>query len=182
MGLYLGLSSRIVFYGFHLAGHFVSTEMGLQTSTLITPADSVPVPIPGAVLNMLAIMLFLSLDIHHMLFLAFQRTFDVLPIGSAVIQNAMFQDLTFRAGRMFQLGVLIAAPSIAISFLISIVLMMLGRAVPQMNIFFESFTIRLLTGLIVFGVAIGLASQRIADELRTLPQNMVEAGRLLSGQ
>ena len=181
MGLYLGLSSRIVFYGFQLAGHFVSTEMGLQTSTLVTPADSVPVPIPAAVLNMLALMLFITLDIHHMLFLVFQRTYDVLPIGGGVLQDAIFHDLALRAGRMFQLGVLIAAPSIAVSFLLSIVLMMLGRAVPQMNIFFESFTIRLLSGLIVFGVGIGLASQRIADELRNLPQNLIEAGRLLSG-
>ena len=125
--------------------------MGLQTSTLITPADSIPVAIPAAVLNMLAIMLFLSLDIHHMLILTFQRTYDVLPIGGAVLSNPLFDDMTLRAGRLFLLGVQIAAPLIAISFLLNVVLMMLGRAVPQMNIFFESFTIRLMSGLIVFG-------------------------------
>ncbi|MDA1276086.1 MAG: flagellar biosynthetic protein FliR [Verrucomicrobia bacterium] len=181
-GLYLGLSTRLVFFGVQLAGHFISTEMGLQTSTLITPADSVPVAIPAAVLNMLAIMLFLSLDIHHMLILTFQRTYELLPIGGGVLSNPVFDDLTVRIGKLFLLGVQIAAPLIAVSFLLSVVLMMLGRAVPQMNIFFESFTIRLLSGLIVFGVSIGLASQRIADELRRLPQNLLEAGRLLSGQ
>jgi flagellar biosynthesis protein FliR len=160
IGLYLSMSTRLIFYGIQLAGHFMSTEMGLQTSTLITPADSIPVAIPAAVLNMLAIMLFLSLDIHHMLILTFQRTYDVLPIGGAVLSNPLFDDMTLRAGRL---------------------LMMLGRAVPQMNIFFESFTIRLMSGLIVFGVSISLASQRIADELRRLPQNLIEAGRLLSG-
>ncbi|MCF7762472.1 MAG: flagellar biosynthetic protein FliR [Verrucomicrobia bacterium] len=181
IGLYLSMSTRLIFYGIQLAGHFMSTEMGLQTSTLITPADSIPVAIPAAVLNMLAIMLFLSLDIHHMLILTFQRTYDVLPIGGAVLSNPLFDDMTLRAGRLFLLGVQIAAPLIAISFLLNVVLMMLGRAVPQMNIFFESFTIRLMSGLIVFGVSISLASQRIADELRRLPQNLIEAGRLLSG-
>lgn len=181
VGLFMGFVSRFIFYAVQLAGHFVSTEIGLQTSTILTPTDSVPVDVPAAVLNLLAMMLFLSLDVHHVLIIAFQQTYDVLPMGTGQLRNSLFDDITLRVGKIFLLAVQIASPLMAVGFLVSIVLMMLGRAVPQMNIFFESFTVRLLTGMIVFGFSLNLAAQRVSDFLRRVPQDVFEVVRLLSG-
>lgn len=179
IGIFLGGICRMVFYTVQLAGYFISTEIGLQTSTLIVPTDSVPVDVPGAVLNLLAMMLFLSLDVHHSLMIAFQQSYAALPIGGGVLSNELFDDFTARVARIFLLAVQIAAPLLAISFLISVVMMMLGRAVPQMNVFFESFSIRLLAGLIVFGFTLSLMAERIADYLKRVPQDMIEVVRLL---
>lgn len=181
LGLFLGFVCRFIFYGVQLAGHFVSTEIGLQTSTLITPTDSVPVDVPAAVLNLLAMMLFLSLDVHHLLIIGFQQTYDILPIGGGGLSNVLFDNITLRIGKIFMLGVQIAAPLMAVGFLVSTVLMMLGRAVPQMNIFFESFTMRLLAGMVVFGFTLKLTSQHVANFLRKVPQDVIEVSRLLGG-
>jgi flagellar biosynthetic protein FliR len=181
IGIFLGFICRLVFYAVQIGGHFISTEIGLQTSTLITPTDAVPVDVPGAVLNLLAMMLFLSLDVHHTLIIAFQQSYLVLPIGGGGLTDALYHDLTWRVGRVFLLSVQIAAPLIAIGFLLSTILMMLGRAVPQMNIFFESFTIRLLAGMIVFGLSLTLAAQRMADYMRRVPHDVLEVGKLLGG-
>jgi flagellar biosynthetic protein FliR len=181
LGLFLGFICRFVFYAVQIAGHFISTEIGLQTSTLITPTDAVPVDVPGAVLNLLAMMMFLSLDVHHSLIIAFQQSYLVLPIAGGGLKDALFHDLTLRISRLLLLSVQIAAPLIAVGFLLSVILMMLGRAVPQMNIFFESFTLRLLAGMLVFGFSLTLAAQRIADYLRRVPQDVLEVGKLLGG-
>lgn len=181
VGLFLGFVSRLIFYCVQLTGHFVSTEIGLQTSTLITPVDSVPVDVPGAVLNLLAMMLFLSLDVHHTLIVAFEQTFQAVPFGSGRLSNALFDDFTVRIAEIIMLSVQMAAPLMAISFLLGVVMMMLGRAVPQMNIFFESFTIRLLAGLVVFGFSLNLMAQRISDFLKRVPQHVLEVGQILGG-
>lgn len=181
LGLFLGFVCRLIFYAVQLAGHFISTEIGLQTSTIITPTDPVPVDVPAAVLNLLAMMLFLSLDVHHILIIAFQQTYDILPIGGGGLSNALFDNITLRIGKIFILAVQIAAPLMAVGFLVSIVLMMLGRAVPQMNIFFESFTIRLLAGMVVFGFTLNLTAQHVANFLRKVPQDVFEVGRLVGG-
>jgi len=181
LGIFLGFICRLFVYVVQLAGTFISTEIGLQTSTLITP-DGVSVDVPAAVLNLLAMMLFLSLDVHHILISVFQQTYVVLPIGSGGLTDELFDDLTLRAGKIFLLAVQIAAPLIAVSFLIGVVLMMLGRAVPQMNIFFESFTIRLFAGLVVFGFSISLAAQHLSDYLRHIPRDLLEVARLLSAK
>ncbi|MBM3840953.1 MAG: flagellar biosynthetic protein FliR [Verrucomicrobia bacterium] len=181
LGLFMGYICRFVFYAVQLAGHFISTEIGLQTSTVITPTDSVPVDVPAAVLNLLAMMLFLSLDMHHIMIMAFQQTYAILPIGGGRLSDALFDNVTLRIGKIFILAVLIAAPLMAIGFLVSVVLMMLGRAVPQMNIFFESFTIRLLAGMVVFGFTLNLTAQHVANFLRKVPQDIFEVGRLVGG-
>jgi flagellar biosynthetic protein FliR len=178
-GLLLSYVTRMMFYGIQLAGTLISTELGLQTSTLITPVDSVPVDVPAAVLNLLAMMLLLSLDIHHYLIAAFQQSFIVMPIGRGGLTEALFDDLTLRIGKVFLLGVQIASPLMAVGFLISFVMMMLGRAVPQMNIFFESFTVRLLGGLSLFGMTLTLGAQRISDYLKRLPEDIVAVSKLV---
>ncbi len=181
LGLFLGLICRIYFYAVQLAGNFISTDIGLQTATLITP-DGAEVDVPAAVLNLLATMLFLSLDMHHVLISAFQQTYSVLPIGSGGLSIALYDDFIYRVGRIFLLAVQIAAPLMAVSFLLGVVMMMMGRAVPQMNIFFESFTIKLLAGLIVFGFSLNLMAQLISDNLKKVPQDIIEVSRLLGGQ
>ena len=181
LGMFMGYLCRLVFYAVQLAGHFVSTEIGLQTSTVITPTDSVPVDVPAAVLNLLAMMLFLSLDVHHTLIIAFQQSYDILPISGGALSNTLFDNITLRVGKIFMLAVQIAAPLMAVGFLVSVVLMMLGRAVPQMNIFFESFTMRLLAGMMVFGFTMKLASHRVSDFLLKIPQGILEAAKLLGG-
>lgn len=179
VGLFLGFIVRLLFYCLQLAGHLISTEIGLQTSTLITPVDSVPVQVPGAVLNLLAMMLFLSLDIHHWVILAFEKAYQIVPLGGARLSNALFDDVTLRTAQIFLLAVQLAAPLMAVGFLVAVIMAMLGRAVPQMNVFFESFTIRLLAGMIVFGFAINLAAQRISDFLKQVPTHMLEVAQLL---
>ena len=179
VGLLLGGIVRLLFYALQLSGHFISTEIGLQTSTILTPTDAVPVEVPGAVLNLLGMMLFLSMDMHHAMMIAFQQSYIVLPIGGGGMSNALFDDLTIRTSRIILLSVQIAAPIIAVGFLVGLILMMLGRAVPQMNIFFESFTIRLLAGLIIFSFSLQLAAQRISDYFRGLPDDLIEVGRIL---
>ncbi len=54
----------------------------------------------------------------------------------------------------------------AVSFIISLVFAVLGRAVPQMNVFTESFAVRPLVGLSVFGLTLELMSEHIINYLR----------------
>ena len=181
VGVFMGYLCRLVFYAVQLAGHFISTEIGLQTSTIITPTDSVPVDVPAAVLNLLAMMLFLTLDVHHTLIMAFQQVYDILPIGGGTLSNALFDNMTLRIGKIFLFAVQIAAPMMAVGFLVSVVLMMLGRAVPQMNIFFESFTMRLLAGMTIFGFTLTLTAQQLTNFLKKVPQDVLEVFKLVSG-
>jgi flagellar biosynthetic protein FliR len=72
-----------------------------------------------------------------------------------------------------------AAPMIATSFLLNLIMAVLGRAVPQMNVFTESFAFRALAGLTVFGLTLNLMAQHIMNFLRRLPEDVLRVAQLL---
>jgi flagellar biosynthesis protein FliR len=103
----------------------------------------------------------------------------VLPVGGAHLSAALCTDLVGRVGQLFVIGLLIAAPVVAVSFLVNVVFSILGRAVPQINIFIESFAFRILTGLAVFGLTLHLMSQHIVNYLRRLPEDLMRVAQML---
>jgi flagellar biosynthetic protein FliR len=179
VGLTLGFVCRIVFYILEFAGGVISMEAGLNMATILSPFSQGRSEIPGMILFYLGALLFLSFDLHHWLLIGFQRTYDVLPIGGAKAGLPLLEDMVRRTGQVFVLGLLMSAPVIAVSFLINLVFSILGRAVPQMNIFIESFSFRILAGLIVIGMTLNLMAEHIINYLNRLPDDLVLVARIL---
>ena len=88
-------------------------------------------------------------------------------------------DIVARTSGVFAAALQLAAPLLAVSFMVSLIFSVLGRAVPQMNVFAESFAVRPLVGLSVFGLTLELMSQHITNYLRRLPEDMLRVAQLL---
>jgi flagellar biosynthesis protein FliR len=179
VGLLLGFVCRFVFFAVDLAGGLVSTEMGLSMSSTFNPMTAGATPLPSLLLYWLALVIFLSLDLHHWVLAGLQRSYALAPVGSARVTEALFHDVIRRSGRIFVIALQIAAPVMAVSFLITIVFALLGRAVPQMNVFYEGTTARTLVGLLAFGFTCTLMGQHISNYLRRLPEDMLRVAQML---
>ncbi len=179
-GLLLGFLCRLVFFAAELAGGLVANDMGLAMSMSFNPLGPSSVPLPGIILFWMATVIFLSLDLHHWVLAGFQQSYSLVPIGGARLQNDLFRDVVAQSGRMFVIALQMAAPLMAVSFLITLVFAVLGRAVPQMNVFQESFAARTLVGLFSFGLTCTLMGQHIANFMRRLPDDFVRVVRLLA--
>jgi flagellar biosynthetic protein FliR len=110
---------------------------------------------------------------------AFQRSYHFLPIGGAGLNEETALEVIGRTSYLFVFAVQVAAPLIAVSFVIVLVFSVIGRAVPQMNVFMESFGVRVMAGLIVLGLTFQLMAQHIANFLRRLPQDILQVAQLL---
>jgi flagellar biosynthetic protein FliR len=181
IGLLLGFICRMIFFIVEFAGSVAAMEVGLNMAAGMNPFSSARSEVPSIMLFYLAAMLFLTLDLHHWLLYGLQRTYQILPIGGARLQEPLFHDMVLRTGQVFLYGILMAAPIVAVAFLINLVFSLLGRAVPQMNIFIESFAFRILAGLIVFGFTVNLMAQHIVNILKRLPEDMLRVSGLLNG-
>jgi len=180
VGLLLGFVGRLLFYALDVAGTVMATEMGLQMASDFNPFNDARSGAPGTVLNFLAIALFMSLYMHHWLLIGLQRTYDILPIGAAHLSEGLLTAMTNRTTGVFIAAVEIAAPVIAVSFVVTLVFSLLGRAVPQMNVFTESFAFRSLAGLMVFGLTLNLMAEHITNYLHQLPEDMLRIAQLLA--
>jgi flagellar biosynthesis protein FliR len=182
IGLLLGFFSNMIFYAAELAGNFISTEMGLNMAAIFDPMNQGSSQIAGTTLVFLATVIMLTLNLHHWLLLGFEQTYTVLPIGGAHLNNAVFETVVAQTSRIFMVALQIAAPVIAVSFVITLIFSVLSRATPEMNVFSEMFGFRIVCGLIVFGFTLQLSAQYVVNYLDRLPQDLLAVGQMLGGK
>jgi flagellar biosynthetic protein FliR len=179
VGLLLGFICRLIFFAVDLAGGIVATEMGLMLSSTFNPLTSAALPVPATILFWLAMMLLLCLNLHHWIIGAFQHAYVLVPVGGAHMSEGLALEVIKRTGEIFQVALQMSAPVMAVSFVITLIFSVLSRAVPKMNVFAESFSVKSLAGLAVFGFTCHLMAQHIENYLRRLPEDMVRIAHLL---
>lgn len=179
-GLFMGFVCRMVFFAVQLGGSIIAFQMGLQMSSAMNPEMNANTETPGMIMYYLTAVLFLTLDLHHWMLAGFVESYSVLPVGAAGLSEALMDDGIKHTATVFISAVQMSGPMIAVSFLVTYVFALLGRTVPQMNVFTESFAARSMAGLIVFGLTIQLTAQHIANYLRRIPQDLANVIRLMA--
>lgn len=178
-GLILGLLARFLFYAVEMAGSIIATESGLMLSANFNPITASFVSSPGVLLHWMTLILMLTLDLHHWLIIGLQRSYEIIPAGGAKMTEMLLGDVIGRASGMFVIALQMTAPILAASFLVTMVFSLLGRAVPQMNVFNESFPVRTIAGLAVFGLTCSLMAQHIVNHLNRIPADFVRVAQML---
>ena len=181
IGLLLGFIARMIFFATELAATVIATELGLNMGTLLDPSSQQPEAVTGVIMYLLTTMVMLTLNLHHGILLGFARTFDVLPLGGGHLNASLFEAVISRTSSIFVIGLQMAAPVMAVSFVITVFFAVMSRAVPQMNVFGESFGFRIAGGLIVFGLTLQLSAQYVANHLGRLPEELMSFGHLIGG-
>jgi len=179
-GLSLGLLARFLFYAVEMAGSLISTESGLMLSSNFNPITSSFGSAPGALLHWMTIVLLLTLNLHHWIIIGLQRSYEIIPAGGAHLSELLLSDIVARASGMFVIALQMTAPLLASSFLVTLVFSLLGRAVPQMNVFSESFPVRSIAGLAVFGLTCNLLAQHIVNHLNRIPEDFIRVAQMLA--
>jgi len=175
VGLLFGFASRIIFFALDIAGAIIASEIGLSLPPSMNPMSGAQVTAPGSILYYLAAMLWLSLDLHHWMLVGFVKTYAWLPVGGARLSEICVTDIVARTSQMFVIALQLAAPVMAVSFIVTLVFSVLGRAVPQMNV-------RTLAGLSVFGITLQLMSEHIENYVRRLPEDVLSVAQMLGAR
>jgi flagellar biosynthesis protein FliR len=180
VGLLLGFVCRMVFFAIDLAGGIIATEMGLMLSTNFSPLTNTALPIPGMILFWLTMMLLFCLNVHHWIIAGFQQSYALVPIGGAHLSQGLVLEVVRGSADIFRIALQMTAPVLAVSFVITMIFSVLARAVPQMNVFAESFPVRIFAGLAVFGLTCHLMAQHIENYLRRIPEDIIRVAQLLA--
>jgi flagellar biosynthetic protein FliR len=148
-GLALGLVFVILFGVVRFAGQIIERQMGFAMAEILDPfSDESEQPL-ASLLEMIFMVLFLSANGHHLFLLAVSRSYEVFPAGSIPTAAALAVGMIKATSSMLVAGLKLAAPIMAALLLLMVVLAILTRVVPEMNVLFISFPLSVGLGLIM---------------------------------
>ena len=170
IGLSLGFVLQVAFSAPLIASEVIGMSMGLGFANAIDPASGHPTPAVGQFLTMLLTLLFLAVDGHLILVDLVVRSYEVMPPG-AWLQPERLLNIALFGGYTFLAGLLLALPVGFLLLCLNIIVGMLSRAAPALNLFAIGLPASLAFGV----VAILVALPAMGDYLLVIIREALEA-------
>jgi flagellar biosynthetic protein FliR len=177
-GLALGFAVQIGFSAALVAGEVIGNAMGLGFAGMMDPATGAPTPALSQYLSLMAIFLFLVTGGHLQLMAIIVESYRALPPGEAWLGARSIQGLVLFGGDVFAAGLAIALPVGFALILVQLVMAMLARSAPQMNIFAVGLPATLMAGLVLIAIAAPVMADGISAALM---RGLAEARLLANG-
>jgi flagellar biosynthetic protein FliR len=174
IGVTIGLAVRLMFGALEVAGELLGIQMGFGAVHLFDPTTSHQTPMIAQFFTMLASLIFLSLNAHLFAMATIIHSYEAIPAFGAHLSSHLGEEILLLSQRMFTIGMKLAAPVLITILLINVLMALLGRAVPQVQVFVLSFPITIAGGLLVLSLGMPFTVSLIGSEFEQL-QLTIEA-------
>jgi len=162
-GLALGLIAAILFGAVKFGGRIIEQEMGLTMAEILDPLTGEEAQPLGELLEMMFIIMFLNANGHHLFLLTLSRSYEAFPAGSIPTISVLTTGMVRAGSTLLVCGLKLAAPMLAASMLLMVVLAVLARLVPEMDILFISLPLRLGLGLLMVAAFLPLIGTFLSE-------------------
>ncbi len=172
VGSLIGFFMQFAFSAVTFAGEQMSSAMGLSYAAMVDPQTGASSPVVAQFLSVILILIFLTLNGHHLLIREVGTSYKLVPMGEFKLTAKIFLK-TFEAGSlMFIMALLISLPVVVAMMLVNIVTGVVTRVAPQMNIFSVGFPITILAGLALMMVMMPTIGHLMADLINQIGLRM----------
>jgi len=154
VGFILGFTLQLFFDGVLLAGQTCGVQMGYSLASVLNPDSPADTPVLATFYQLFVTLLFLQLSVPHWLLRGLARSFQYLPPGRFSLTLPALSGLLEFASGIWLTGFQIAAPVIVATLFADVALGFLGKASPQLPVFFIGISLKNLIGLALVGGAI----------------------------
>ncbi|MDF1544999.1 MAG: flagellar biosynthetic protein FliR [bacterium] len=144
----------LTFYGVQTAGSIIGYQMGLAMATEFDPSTSAQVSVIGRFWYMLALLIFLVIDGHHLLIQAFADSFHLIPPAGVTMNGEAGEMILRVSAYVFIIALKIAAPVLITLFLTDVALGTIAKTMPTMNVFFVGIPVKIAMGLLVMAISL----------------------------
>jgi len=167
LGLVLGWMAQMLFAAMRLAGQEIEIKCGLGLLNLVDPNEGGQSGIFAAFLELTAGLIFFSLNGHLLLIRALSSSYSVFPLAGEKFATRLLEGLISSTGEIFTIALRVSAPVVIGLLLSDIVLGIISRAIPQMNVFIVAQPLQL--GLVLLLLLLSLPAV-VWFFVRQLPQ------------
>jgi flagellar biosynthesis protein FliR len=153
IGLALGFILQIAFAAPLVASELIGGSMGLSFANMVDPMNGASSQALGTFLSVLMTLLFLSVDGHLVLVDMIVKSYDAMPVGAAWLAPDRLKGIALFGGYTFLAGLLLALPVGFILLTLNLVVGMVSRSAPSLNLFAVGLPVSLAVGVIALAAA-----------------------------
>ena len=154
IGLILGFVSSLLFSAIQMSGQLLDMQIGFGVISIIDPQSGQQVPLVGNFKYVLAMLVFLVTNGHHVVLAALFSSFKWIPVTKMHWQPNLSDFIVNLVGGMFVIALKISIPVLAAVVLTDVALGILARTMPQMNIFVVGVPSKIIVGIFVLSLAL----------------------------
>ena len=175
IGFFIGFICNLIFLGIQAAGEIMDMQMGLSVATALDPVFGAVISVIGRFAFMVALIMFITADGHHLILSGFHQTFTALPVGKmANIGSPLLAEQLINLGNMFwTTAIKVAIPIILLIFLSDFTFGIVSRVAPQVNVFMLGFQVKPLLGIFGFLVALPFIVKYINKLIMVMAEQLI---------
>ncbi len=153
IGLSLGFVSSFVMAIIVMAGEFIDREIGFTMATTFDPSVGTMVTITAELYDKMIYLIILITNLHFYILRALAQSFDVVPLGHININYGyLFTEVLGFIGQYFSIGFRIAMPVFLSTIILNVILGVISKSSPQMNMFAIGMQLKVLGGLLMLSI------------------------------
>jgi flagellar biosynthetic protein FliR len=156
IGLMIGALLRLFLTSLAVAGEVISLQTTLSFAQISNPTQAQPTAALAAFLTLMGVLLIFSADLHHVFIAAIARSYVIFAPGQPVPLGDAATLAGRTLGEAFALGLQLAGPVVVFSLVVNVAAGLIGRVMPQFQVFFAATPIMVLGGLAVFALSLGV--------------------------
>lgn len=180
-GLIIGLGVDLSAAILSITGAVADMELGFSMVTALDPATNEQTSITGVLYQYLIMMILIISGMYEYIIGALAESYTLIPVNGAVFsQDKLLNAAVTFLGQYISIGFQIALPVFAAILMLDVVLGIMAKVSPQMNMFAVGLQLKILAGLVIIMVTINLLptmSDLIFEETKKMTVLLVEALR-----
>jgi flagellar biosynthetic protein FliR len=185
VGVTLGFVASLTFESARMAGELIDVSRGQTMVKAMVPQLQARASASGDILYQLSVVIFLAVGGHRLVLAALYRSFELLPVHSFPTFPGGTVQLGLYVARLtadaITFGVVLALPVIAAVLLANLVLALMNKAAPQMNVFFLGMPLKAILGVAVLLFGLHIVVDRLVDDGLSRVDHLQQVIRLLGG-
>lgn len=154
IGALLGFGLAFVFDATQLAGQIMGLQVGFSLVNVIDPQTQVETPVLATLHQLIVLLIFLQLDVHHWLLRGLANSFTYLPPSAFRLSGAVVEQLLHAAGGILLAGIQIAAPVLLATITCDITLGFVAKASQQLQVLFIGLSVKTVLAITIWMAAL----------------------------
>jgi len=180
VGIVIGFAVKVVFTGIQYAGELIGLQMGFSMANVLDPMNNINVSIISEMQYLMALLIFLSINGHHVFITVITDSYRVLAPFGFHMTGPLAQTLLALSQNIFIIAVKASAPVIAVMLFTNLGMALIARTVPQINILIVGFPLQISVGLIFLGLSMPIFLRVIETYFINLEEQMITLLKLMA--